>query len=243
MVGLKTGKVRRYSRRQKKAPKKTAVKKTVSRMLVARGLNKPELKNWITAFNPGQIALSPASTGVQLDPQRQGDNDIIYNGYIYPTVANQGGNVIGNKITAKYMNCQFQFYNNDTGSHLIRVLIVCDNQPQNSQALVPYSAQKVGTNANMWLSSSTTSLYIPQSTRFNVLLDKTLVLSGEDNEKNIQMIKRKINLNNAHIQYTQSATDTEVLISDNRRYILYLIPDTEEFVYGTYQIDFGFTDV
>lgn len=233
---------RKKTRASKKSYKKTAVKKTVTRMLTARGLNKPELKNWINVASAAVIATTPASVGLQLDPQRQGNNDIIYNGNVYPT-SQQDGNVIGDKILAKYINFSAQFYNDDTHSHFIRILIVCDNQPQGSDALVPYSAAKVGSNANMWLNSLTTSLYIPQSTRFNVLFDKTVALSGDNDEKSLAFVRKRINLNNARVQYTQSAADSNVLIPNNRKYLLYLIPDNNEQIFGVYQVDFGFSDV
>lgn len=230
-----------YSKRKSTASKKQ-VKKVITRELVKRGLNKPEMKHNVYNFS-GVLATVLATSGTQLDPNRQGDNNYILNGTIYPT-ASIGGAVVGNKIVAKGLHLKWRFYNADTNSHVVRMLVVCDHDPSSSATLLPYSTTNLGTNGNIFLSADISSILAPPTNRrFKVMYDKQFVISGDDDIKSLQIGSKYIKLHNAYVNYALDDANTEILVSNNRKYNLYLFADTTTYISTAITADFTFNDV
>lgn len=236
---------KKRSYRRNKKGRNPKIKKTVVRMLTARGIGKPEIKNNIIWQNGGLLALTASSPGVRLDPSKQGDNDIIYNGMIYPTLV-AGGNVIGNSITGKYIHIKGNLYNSGDEPRHVRIMIVCDRQyNMNGYTLVPFSNANVASNANIFMSADANALFHPGAKkRFDVLFNRIYTLSGQPDSNNVRLFEKRINLNNVKITYTQSGANTEELLTDNRIYYLYAwCIDNQETVFYQYTVDFGFVDV
>lgn len=230
-----------YSKRKSTASKKQ-VKKVITRELVKRGLNKPEIKRNVYSF-VGTLATSVVTSGTQLDPTKQGDNNYILNGAIYPTTT-PGGAVVGNKIVAKGLHLKWRFYNSDTNSHVVRMLVVCDHDPTSSATLLPYTGANLGTNGNIFLSADISSILAPPTNRrFKVLYDKQFVISGDDDNKSLQIGSKYIKLHNAYVNYALDDTNTEALVSNNRKYNLYLFADTVTYISCAVTADFTFCDV
>lgn len=237
----KTQKKRTGNKKGNKSNK--SVKKVVTRELVKRGLNRPEMKH-IVYHALGDIASALSSSGAILDPTRQGDNNYILNGYVYPSTSIVGGAVVGNRITANGIHLKWRFFNDTDSTHLCRMMIVCDMDPTNTTVLCPYNASNLGTNGNILLLNDISSPLAPSvNRRYKMLYDRQFVLSGDEDNRNTIYGSKYIKLHNASVRYTLSASDTEALVANNRRYFMFLVADDTTSIAASITADFTFRDV
>lgn len=229
-------------RKPKGSKAKKTVKKVITRELVKRGLNKPEIKHNVYSAS-GDINSILSTAGTILDPTQQGNNSYILNTNIYPTNS-QGGCVLGNKISARGVHLKWRFFNDTDNVHMCRMLVVVDFDPTNATTLSLYNSSSLGTNGNVFLTNDISSVLAPTSNRrFKVLYDKQFILSGDNDNKGMLCGSKYIKLHNARVVYTLDDINTDVLVPNNRRYYLFLVGDDTTSIAHSITADFTFVDV
>lgn len=231
---LTRGRRRRAGRR--KANKK--IKKVVTRMLVSRGLSKPELKYHYTNILTGQqVTTTYLNNGVFLQPIGQGDDaDNL------PST----GQVIGLKYTAKYIDVYGHFFNTSTTSnHSIRLILIRDNQPYAGNSIIPYSSTANYNECLFQWPYQWSEFHSYKPRRFNVLMDQKIILGASSQDKAQKVVKRHINLRNTQISNTLNVASVNTFYPQNHQYILFIIGDgsTDSTVYSTLKTKFAYSDV
>lgn len=211
--------------------KKSKVKKMITRALVARGLNRPDVKHSRTAVeNTGVV-----TTAFNASP------DVI----IVPSSMAHGalreGQYIGGKITAKYFTYRGMFYNTTAEPITVRMFIVEDMQPSNGALIL----QSLGTfeGAEILYDSSVYSLYndtVPR--RWKMLRDVTMLIHSQTttSDRERTNFRGHVNLHNAQVSLTPGTISGNFAIS--RNYYMFFVAQAIGIQYSLYT-DFGFTDV
>lgn len=225
------------SYRKKTAPKKKMIKKVVTKMLVNRGLNKPEIKyHYTPILTAQQVTTTYSSNGTFLQPTSQGDDaDNL------PSAKQ----VIGLKYTAKYIEIFGHFYNTANENHAVRLILIRDDQPYAGNSIVPWSGTANFNECLFQFAYQWSEFHSYKPRRFKVLMDSKIILGGETQDRAQKIIRRRINLYNTTISNTLNVASIDNFYPQNHQYILFIVGDgsTDSPVYSTLKAKFAYTDV
>lgn len=230
---------KRTKRLRKKGMKKNkSIKKVITRALVARGLNKPELRyHYTNVLTNAQVTSTIYSTGTFLQPLSQGD--------AADNMAT-GSQVTGLKYNAKYIDLYGHFFNTSTTSnHSVRVILIRDDQPYAGNSIVPWSGTANYNECLFQFQYMYSEFHSYKPRRFKVLMDQTIVLGAASQDRAQKVLRRHINLRNTLVSNTLNVGSTFAFYPQNHQYLLYIISDSdaENPVYSTFKAKFAYTDV
>lgn len=222
----KYGKRKRYTKKRKYA-RKSKVKKTVVRMLAARGLARPEVKHFQYDALAASASTAFNQTGQSLLPGSQS------------TAANT---IIGQKITAKYLRMRGSVYNgSDVDTYQLRIMVVKDLQPMAGTSLILNS---VGSTEGYEILQTGDIDSFPnynlKPPRFEILKDVLFTVGPKGQTKNEYTYNWFIPLGNAALSYAPAALTGMYPVNFDVR--LYIVADTAA-MYSWVHTDFAFTDV
>lgn len=234
-TGLRTR--RRYGRRYRKGTRgkkvtKKSVYKIVKSQLQHRGLLHPEIKHkWI--YLNGDAITNDLTAG----PTQ-----------ILGPVANGTGpsTIIGSKYSAKYLHLKGNLFNSGTETHMVRLLIIRDDQPTGSDstltdpALVLYSGT-ANWNTTILMSDNMIAPIQPyKPRRFKVLFDKIYNMFNAGSGV-IKPVNKYIPLYDTAVSVTPNQTSG--VYNQNHAYYFYAITDAQQDISQFMTLDFAFQDV
>lgn len=200
----------KFKRTKKYGKRKSAIKKTVKRMLVSRGINRPEVKYFWNAPASGFIPGNVTSTGFQLLPSSMAQS------------AGESG-VIGLDYNAKYIDIRMKFTNTGTNQHMVRMIMVEDLQARANQMYLWGAATN---QSDLILRVNSIISPIQQTTRFKLMLDQQFLIGNGGTDPGgpsylhyKRIFKRLGGVKITHTQGTLSNTTT------NKQYYLFLVAD------------------
>lgn len=221
---------KKYSKKPSKRrakPKQSKTKKLVKRMLVARGLNAPEIKHMRFDAVMGGVNTDFATAGQPLLPSVQGVTGF--------------NDFIGKKITLKSINFRGMFYNENEIPCCVRVFIVEDLQAMDSSNLVLKGGSTTTRGYEILDSADFHSLYndiYPR--RWKMLYDRLFCIPGTVSGQQRIPFRKRVLCGNAAISYTPTITGTS-MYGVNKNYILFMVADTD--IQYTIHFDIAYTDV
>lgn len=215
---------RKFKRSFKKG-KKNIIKKTVKRMLVARGLNKPEVKLYATDVIAGNVPIVYNNSGISLIPFAQGT---------------QTSQFIGDKISVKYLRLRGSVYNgNAVDSYQVRLIVVEDLQAMDTANLILNSAATSGYEI-LRTGDLDSFTWTRNPNRFKVLKDITWTIPPKGVSKNEVTFKFNIPLGGMGISYAPALTSGHYPVNKNLAY--YIVADAAGMFFWMHTLC-GFTDV
>lgn len=222
------------SYRRKTGSGNRAMKKQIRRVVRAM-VPKPEIKKNIIATTDNPVSQLLTQSGVLLQPTMQGvDKTNI------ELPGESPGNVIGLNYIAKYINFRFQCFNTDTAAHVVRIIILRDDDPS-ATGLTLYGAT-ANYNRCVFTSQQYDSfINFSKPSRFKVLRDKSYTLEA-DSAKSVIRGTWHINLHNTNVSNTLQTGTSDTLLPLNHSYLMFAIADNDDFVNMRYQSHFCFTD-
>lgn len=219
---------------RKRGPSKKPMKKLI-RKVVRAMIPKAEVKKHILATGDNPVSQLLTQSGTLLQPTIQGvDKTNI------ELPGESPGTVLGLNYIAKYINFRFQCYNTDTAAHVVRIIIVRDDEPA-ATGLTLY-----GSTANYNRCIFTSQQYdsfinFSKPSRFKVLRDKSYTLEA-DSAKSVIRGTWHINLRNTNVSNTLQTGTSDTLLPLNHGYYMFAIADNDDFVNMRYQSHFCFSD-
>lgn len=216
---------RPYGKRTAKSPAAKFVRKTVSTMMRAAGVSKPEIRhNWFELIG-GTVGNTLSVAGQPLGPTVQGADE---------------GQVVGMEYNAQKIRGRLVFQNTSiTNALLVRVLIVEDRAGALA-SLVPYN-NAASYGYLLYQSGNAFSLIRPD-VRYRVMHDSTrAVPAAGSGATNVVHHEFSIDLGNAYVR-NEHPVAASTLYTTNRNYMLWVLSDTGGLIAFSTFIDFQYTD-
>lgn len=225
---------KRSNRRKTSKRGKSAMKKQIRRVVRAM-VPKAELKRHIIATGDNPVSQLLTQQGLALTPTAQGVDKTNLE-----LVGESPGTVVGLNYIAKFINFRFQCFNTDTAAHVVRIIILRDDQPTAS-GLVLYSATSNYNRCVFTSQQYDSFINFHKPSRFKVLKDKSYTLEA-DSSKSVVRGNWHINLHNTNISNTLDLGTSDTISPLNREYLMFAICDNDDFVNMRFQSHFCYTD-
>lgn len=202
------------------------VRKTVSGMLRAAGVSRPEVRHNYFEVLGTAVSSTLTTAGQLLGPSGQGADE---------------GQVVGFSYKAQRIRGRIFFQNTSTtNQHVARIMVVEDLAGSLAQ-LVPYNAA-ASYGYLLFESNNAMSLVRPDS-RFKVLHDKAVHVSASGSGAQNEVLHEfSLWLGNAHVK-NEHPVSSSTLYATNRAYYLWVICDTSGVVSCSIFTDFQYIDV